>query len=212
MFKMIKIRFKPLVLKHATKTHLKKLLVSHQEKHVPANYTGARVPRCIHQKSETNKQKCLYGEKNWNNEIFKCHEMKTGCKREKIARKPKGDSRIKICTEGKKKGLSLDESTIFDCEGQTWKACQECEEERQRYSNYDKEERNKTEGKSHMRIIYLHNKSLQQEPKQRLILKVSGKILEDIHKMSPMILLNWKDVGKISTNFIQKASECSLYC
>ena len=45
--------------------------------------------------------------------------MKTGCEREKIARKPKGDSRIKICTEGKKKGLALDESTIFDCEGQT---------------------------------------------------------------------------------------------
>ena len=31
LFKVIKIRFKPLVLKHATKTHLKKLLVSHQE-------------------------------------------------------------------------------------------------------------------------------------------------------------------------------------
>ena len=79
--------------------------------------------------------------------------MKTGCEREKIARKPKGDSRIKICTKGKKKGLALDESTIFDCEGQTWKACQECEKERQRYSNYDKEERNKREGKSHMIIL-----------------------------------------------------------
>ena len=44
LFKVIKIRFKPLISKHATKTHLKKFLVSHQEKHVPANYTGTRVP------------------------------------------------------------------------------------------------------------------------------------------------------------------------
>ena len=60
--------------------------------------------------------------------------------------------------------------------------------------------------------VYLHNKSLQQELKQRLIFKVPGKILEDIHKMYPKILSNWKDVGKISTNFIQKTSECSLCC
>ena len=65
-------------------------------------------------------QKCLYGEKkNGNNEILKYHEMKTGCKREKIARKPKGNSRIKICTEGKKKRLALDGSAILDYEGQT---------------------------------------------------------------------------------------------
>lgn len=74
---------------------------------------------CIHQKSGTNKQKCLYGEKNGNNEILKHQEMKTGSQREKIARKLKGNSRIKICTEGKKKGLALDKSTIFDYEGQT---------------------------------------------------------------------------------------------
>ena len=73
--------------------------------------------------------------------------MKTGCKKEKIARKPKGNSRIKIFTEGQKKGLALDGSAILDYEGQTWKACQEGEEERRRHSNYDKEERNKREGK-----------------------------------------------------------------
>lgn len=107
LFKVIKIRFKPLVLKHATKTHLKKLLVSHQEEHVPANYTGARVPSVFTRNQKRTSRNASMEKKNGNNEILKHHEMKIGCKREKTARKPKGNSRIKICTEGKKKGLAL---------------------------------------------------------------------------------------------------------
>ena len=44
LFEVIKIRYKPLVMKHATKTHLQKLLLAHQEKCVPANYTGTELP------------------------------------------------------------------------------------------------------------------------------------------------------------------------
>lgn len=44
LFEVIKIRFKLLVVQHATKTHPQKLLLPHQEKSVPGNYIGATAP------------------------------------------------------------------------------------------------------------------------------------------------------------------------
>lgn len=102
----------------------------------------------------------------------------------------------------------MDKNKIFAYEGQTWAAFQECREKEQRYLNDQRRKKEK-------RIIdtVTGKKSLQLETICKDFYLKYQENNEEIHtKISPIKLLNYKGIGKKITNYVQKKSECSLYC